>query len=244
LQRTGIGPALRQARLRQGKSLEEASRETRIRAEYLQALERESFDTFLGDVYVRGFLRSYSGYLGLDADRVLGAYNRHFGPPKPTLPAPPPGPVRSEKSALPYLLPFRRHHPSWKFLIAVAVLVIALLAAAGLFRNRTAPPAETIPSQPSIGSTRTVTVAIRALKSVQAVVTVDGKVTPYALDAGEGISVTGSVRIKVELSSGASAALIVNGSHLGAPGTSSKPFTATYTPKDERRSPSSPSPSP
>jgi cytoskeleton protein RodZ len=245
LQRTGIGPALRKARLRQGKSLEEASRETRIRAEYLQALERESFDTFLGDVYVRGFLRSYSGYLGLDADKVLGTYNRHFGPPKATLPAPLPGPVRSEKTAQPHLLPLRRHHPSWKFLIAVAVLVIALLAAAGLFRNRTSPPAESIPSnQPSIGSTRTVTVAIRALKPVQVVVTVDGKVTPRALDATEGISVTGNVRITVELSSGASAALTVNGVHLGTPGTSSKPFTATYTPQSERRSPSGPSPSP
>src|SRR5207245_11307959 len=47
---TGIGPALRRARLLRGKSIEEASRETRIRAEYLQALERETFDAVLGDV--------------------------------------------------------------------------------------------------------------------------------------------------------------------------------------------------
>ena len=46
---TGIGPALRRARLVRGKSIGEASRETRIRAEYLQALERERFDNLLGD---------------------------------------------------------------------------------------------------------------------------------------------------------------------------------------------------
>ena len=49
---TGIGPVLRKARLVRGKSIEEASRETRIRAEYLQALERERFENLLGDVYV------------------------------------------------------------------------------------------------------------------------------------------------------------------------------------------------
>ena len=85
---TGIGPALRQARLARGKSIEEASRETRIRPEYLQALERERFEALIGDVYVRGFLRSYSTYLGLEPNQVLSVYNRHFGPPRPMVPAP------------------------------------------------------------------------------------------------------------------------------------------------------------
>src|SRR5437899_1645495 len=57
--RIGIGPALRKARLLRSKSIEEASRETHIRAEYLHALEHEQFDALLGDVYVRAFLRSY-----------------------------------------------------------------------------------------------------------------------------------------------------------------------------------------
>jgi len=71
---TGIGPALRRARLLRNKSIEEASRETRIRAEYLQAMERERFDDLLGEVYARGFLRTYAAYLGLDADKVIAVY--------------------------------------------------------------------------------------------------------------------------------------------------------------------------
>src|SRR5438045_1431521 len=129
---TGIGPALRQARLARGKSIEEASRETRIRPEYLQALERESFESLIGDVYVRGFLRSYSSYLGLDADKVLTVYNRHFGPPRPTLPEPLPGPVRGHRSPHPHLPEAMRHHPSWTFLIGVALLALAVFGAAGL----------------------------------------------------------------------------------------------------------------
>ena len=113
VQATGIGPALRRARLSRGKSIEEASRETRIRPDYLQALERERFEALIGDVYVRGFLRSYSTYLGLNPDQVLTVYNRHFGPPRPTLPEAPVGPVRSHRGAPPHLpQALRRHHPS------------------------------------------------------------------------------------------------------------------------------------
>src|SRR5437867_9537452 len=138
---TGIGPALRQARLSRRKSLEEASRETRIRLDYLQALERERFEALIGDVYVRGFLRSYSTYLGLDPDRVLGAYNQRFGPPRPTLPEAPAGPIRSHRSAHPHLPSLRKHHPSWAFMIVVAVSALAVLGAAGLLsKSRSTPP--------------------------------------------------------------------------------------------------------
>ncbi len=64
----GVGPALRKARLSGRKSLEEASRETRIRLEYLEALERETFSELGGEVYVRGCLRTYAAYLGLSPD--------------------------------------------------------------------------------------------------------------------------------------------------------------------------------
>jgi len=243
VQRTGIGPVLREARLRQGKSIEEASRETHIRAEYLQALEREGFETFVGDVYARGFLRSYSAYLGLDADRVLSAFNDHYGPPVPTLPGPAPGPARGEKTAQPHLLPLRRHHPSWRFLIAVAVLVIALLAAAGLFRNRSAPTVGDVGGGPPATIGPGVQVAIKALQPVQAVVTVDGKTRTYSLAATAGIAVTGTSRIEIEITPGGQATITVNGHVLGEPGRASRPFVATYTPQDYRRTPSSPSPS-
>src|SRR5437660_7898674 len=64
-----------------GKSLEEASRDTKIKPDYLQALEKESFESLRGDVYVRGFLRSYSSYLGLDPDKVITAYRGNLWAP-------------------------------------------------------------------------------------------------------------------------------------------------------------------
>jgi len=67
----GIGERLIQARDERGLSLEDAERDTRISRRYLQALEDETFDVIPAPVYARGFLRSYSQYLGLDTAQLL-----------------------------------------------------------------------------------------------------------------------------------------------------------------------------
>jgi cytoskeletal protein RodZ len=76
LTQTGLGAALRRAREEQGLTLEDAERDTRISKRYLDALENERFDVVPAPVYARGFLRSYSQYLGLDPNEVLSLYPR------------------------------------------------------------------------------------------------------------------------------------------------------------------------
>jgi hypothetical protein len=66
-----LGELLIQAREEQGLTLEDAERDTRIARRYLEALESEAFDVIPAPVYARGFLRSYSQYLGLDPQEVL-----------------------------------------------------------------------------------------------------------------------------------------------------------------------------
>jgi hypothetical protein len=246
VQGIGIGPALRKARLLRGKSIEEASRETRIRAEYLHALERESFEALLGDVYVRGFLRSYSTYLGLDPDKVLSVYNRHFGQPGTTLPAPPPGPARVSRSTTPHLPEHHRHHPSWRFLIGVALLLFAIFGAVGLLsRSRSVPPAQNLgASQPSIPALPPpVTVTLRAIQEVHLTVRLNGgSATNYVLRANESRSFQAEARIEVLLSQGGVTAITVNGHALGMPGVLTGSYQASFGPTDFR-SPASPSPS-
>lgn len=65
-----IGPVLEQARERLGLSLKEVEKSTKIRARYLEGLEKEKPAELPGRSYVQGFLRSYAGYLGLDADEM------------------------------------------------------------------------------------------------------------------------------------------------------------------------------
>jgi helix-turn-helix protein len=69
-----IGNSLRSARERQGLGYPEIELATKIRAKYIRALEEEDFTTIPGDAYIRGFLRTYADYLGLDGEVYVDEY--------------------------------------------------------------------------------------------------------------------------------------------------------------------------
>src|SRR5262245_26431425 len=73
-----IGTSLREARLRQSLDFPEIELATKIRAKYLRALEDEQFDVLPAQTYVKGFLRSYAEYLGLDGQLYVDEYNSRF----------------------------------------------------------------------------------------------------------------------------------------------------------------------
>jgi cytoskeletal protein RodZ len=77
-----LGRLLTQARQSRGLTLEAAERDTRIARRYLEALEREDFGALPAQVFARGFLRSYSQYLGLDPAQVLPLMPREGPEPR------------------------------------------------------------------------------------------------------------------------------------------------------------------
>lgn len=78
-----LGETLRRARQARGITIEDAERATRIPRRYLEALEQENFSILPAPVYARGFLRSYSGLLGLDPADLLPFFPvGHVGEPK------------------------------------------------------------------------------------------------------------------------------------------------------------------
>jgi cytoskeletal protein RodZ len=81
-----IGTSLRQARQHRALEIADVERETRIRAKYLVALEEERFAVLPGIAYVRGFLRTYAEFLGLDGNLLVDEYNQRFAPPEDELP--------------------------------------------------------------------------------------------------------------------------------------------------------------
>jgi cytoskeleton protein RodZ len=83
-----IGTSLREARLRQGIDLPRVEADTKIRAKYLRALEDEKFDVLPAETYVKGFLRTYAEYLGLDGQLYVDEFNSRFAAAEePVLPA-------------------------------------------------------------------------------------------------------------------------------------------------------------
>jgi hypothetical protein len=73
-----IGNSLREARERQGLGYPEIELATKIRAKYIRALEEEDFTSLPGDAYIRGFLRTYADYLGLDGEIYVDEYASRF----------------------------------------------------------------------------------------------------------------------------------------------------------------------
>jgi len=75
-----LGSSLREARLRRDLDFPAAEQATKIRAKYLRALEEESFDSLPAETYVKGFLRAYADYLGLDGQLYVDEYNSRYTP--------------------------------------------------------------------------------------------------------------------------------------------------------------------
>jgi hypothetical protein len=73
-----IGNSLREARLRQGLDFPEIEQATKIRGKYLRSLEEEQFDVLPAQTYVKGFLRSYADYLGLDGQLYVDEFNSRY----------------------------------------------------------------------------------------------------------------------------------------------------------------------
>ncbi len=73
-----IGNSLREARSRRGIDFAQAELGTKIRGKYLRALEDEQFELLPAQTYVKGFLRTYAEYLGLDGQLYVDEFNSRF----------------------------------------------------------------------------------------------------------------------------------------------------------------------
>jgi len=69
-----VGQYLRRHRQARRMSLEEVARATRVPVASMQRIEEGQFDELPGEVFVRGFLKSYARAVDLPADDVLARY--------------------------------------------------------------------------------------------------------------------------------------------------------------------------
>lgn len=73
-----VGEILSEKRKSLGLSLEGIEKETKIRAKYLEAIERNDFFSFPQSTTVKGFIRNYAQVLGLSAENILAVFRRDF----------------------------------------------------------------------------------------------------------------------------------------------------------------------
>lgn len=107
-----LGDTLREAREKQGLTYKDIEKGTSIRALYIEYIEKGEYDELPGDVYTKGFIRSYANFLKLDANALVQAFTaeRHKGAApaaqqKPAAPKAVPEKPQAKKPSAPSVQP-------------------------------------------------------------------------------------------------------------------------------------------
>lgn len=132
------GALLRQARERNGLTLDQCASTLRARSGQIEAIERGDLRGFGGDVYARGFLRSYAVLVDVDPEIVLDMHGADPAFRGPVLP--PRQPLR-----------LRPEPPAW-LIGLVALLVVAGVVATVLGVGGSRVPAAIAPADPALGA--------------------------------------------------------------------------------------------
>jgi len=114
------GEKLQQTRLEKGLSLEDVSRATKIKTQFLSYIEDGEYQKLPSPSYAHGFVRNYARFLGLPDEEILALFRREFDEDK-------------AYGILPKGLGEKQEFPLFKFKIrqAVALSVIVLLLFSG-----------------------------------------------------------------------------------------------------------------
>lgn len=73
-----VGAFLRDSRQQAGQSLEKVSESTKIRLDYLEAIEADDFSKLPSAAFVKGFIRSFSLAIKADPEKALAIFRRDF----------------------------------------------------------------------------------------------------------------------------------------------------------------------
>ncbi len=74
-----IGQVLKEKRTQLGLGLSEAEQLTQIQKLYIVALETDDYQALPGDFYIKAYLKQYAEKLGLNAERIIQAYDEGKG---------------------------------------------------------------------------------------------------------------------------------------------------------------------
>jgi cytoskeletal protein RodZ len=141
-----VGEILRAEREKQGLTVKDIEKSTSIRALYIQAIEDGKYDVLPGEVYLKGFMRNYATFLGLDAKRILEVY--HESQPSPT---PPPAPPTTNPALAPKTEQNRSREREGRSSVGrwlIALLVIAIVAGAAWAAMNFLTPSAPQPANP------------------------------------------------------------------------------------------------
>jgi len=196
-----VGEILKEAREAKLYSLEDVEKATKIRKELLIALESDDYSKLPPPTFVQGFIKKYSKFLGLDANKLLAIYRREF----------------SEKKHLPYIMdafikpvPVRKIQltPGRVLGLVVTVIVISFFAYLWLqYRQFVGPPNLQVSSPQDQSTTDNGVITISGKTDPEVKILVNNQEIPTSSD--------GTFREDITLSSQVNKVSIVASSKFG-----------------------------
>lgn len=75
-----VGEILRSEREKKGLTIKEIEIATSIRTVYITAIEEGNYGIIPGEVYLKGFIRNYANFLGLDSQQIIDLYRQSQNP--------------------------------------------------------------------------------------------------------------------------------------------------------------------
>jgi cytoskeleton protein RodZ len=121
-----LGDRFRSAREARGLSLSDVSEQIRIRSIYLAAIEEENWSAVGAPVYIRGFLRTYARFLGLDPEELVSVFNGEIPAASPAASSAAAAPSAPRTEGTRFAEP-ARPRPSAPYLVWIAGLIAVLL---------------------------------------------------------------------------------------------------------------------
>lgn len=144
-----LADKLKQSRLEQDKTLEEAAEATKIQIKYLEILEEGDYQKLPGDIYSKAWLKLYGDFLGLQVSELLIDYKIEKNISDKL--------IKVSDSAVKSrnISPYNILKPRVLKLLGVGLLILILLSYLGWEINNTISPPEILIFEPSNNSKTT-----------------------------------------------------------------------------------------
>lgn len=120
---SALGEEFKSAREARGLSLSDVAERLHIRSVYLAAIEDEDWHVIGAPVYVRGFMRTYARFLGLDPEAAVARFSAVVPPGTPAASSP----SRPAAAAPVERTPGETASPSLAAILAIALAVVAVI---------------------------------------------------------------------------------------------------------------------
>ena len=252
---TDIGSRLKQEREARSLSLEQVQKATRIKLAFLDAIESGRFEQLPGPVQVRGFVRSYASYLGIDPDDLLANIDDALPPsttPAAHTPTDKPDLAQTRNVSRLDAKPTRGATEGWPLPLPILILgAIVLFAIGGFlllqaFSGQSPAPTPSLPPNvpAAINTAPVVAAASAAAPRVSVTLTASEhvwvRVSNDGITAYEGIlapcdprSWEGGQQIIVETGNGAALSVSVNQQDIGLLGPRNRIIVRAWGPEGE-----------